>query len=68
MINATNIVWLFPVCSAVDCYDKPDGAYELSSRAYTRCVDGEEEVVQCPDGQAYSQDKQICDKYVLAYM
>ncbi|KAK3587602.1 hypothetical protein CHS0354_032803 [Potamilus streckersoni] len=46
---------------AVDCTNKTDGVYERSCRSYTRCTEGEAEVVNCGIDEAFNTKTDICE-------
>ena len=53
---------LISVCSCEICADKPDGVYETNCRAYSICIGGKEEIVNCEIGQAFNTKTKQCDK------
>jgi len=44
------------------CINQPDGVYEMNCKAFSRCVDGEELIVNCGEDQAFNRDTKECDR------
>lgn len=49
-------------CLSVTCFNKTDGVYEENCRAYTRCSEGVEVVVNCEKEEAFNTNTKICER------
>ncbi|XP_045173934.2 uncharacterized protein LOC123535367 [Mercenaria mercenaria] len=49
------------LCVCTLCLNKPDGVYETNCRAYSLCIDGKEEIVNCEIGQAFNTKSKQCE-------
>ncbi|KAH3890724.1 uncharacterized protein LOC127867294 [Dreissena polymorpha] len=54
--------FLVSTCSAIVCVGMPDGVYETNCQAFTRCVGGETEIVNCEGETAYNQETKQCQR------
>lgn len=54
--------YIRPAGECMICVNQPDGVYEENCRAYTRCINGEEEIVNCGVDQAFNRDSKQCER------
>lgn len=57
--------FVFAVGECMICINQPDGIYEANCRAYTLCIDGQDQIVNCEEGQAFNRESKQCERWVL---